>query len=668
MPSISYEKYTKIAGIDIAKTSEKEQKKAFDKMKDQSFSDFFGQYGSEGLNHFTVVELKEELTAQGLDTKGVKADLISRLEQHYGKESSHKRKSPERDAGDKKHQKTDSSMEVEVDTTGKNPGNVAGGYKATLKNPNASEEAKEHARSALEALGEDETPKADQDKEFDLKESLEGKHKGNVIGGYKATLHNPNASEEAKEKAQQVLEEMGVDPEEKADRKDRSEPAKEEGDEQTVDEMDLLDKDNKRVIGGYKATLHNPNSSKEAKDHARKILKKLGVDPEEKEAEKESDQTVDGHEKNPGNVIGGLKATAHNPNLSDETRKEAEKKLKEMGVDADEKAEKPSTQSAEDAEDIDLTYKHKGNVIGGYRATLHNPNSSEEAKDHARKLLEEMGVDPEGHADSQHHQYASKEEIAQDTLGKNPGNVIGGYRATIHNPNASEEAKEHAEEILEDMGVNPEGHADPKKTQSYAKHASTAGKNKGNVIGGYRATLNNDKVSEEAKDHARKMLKELGAHETDHSTDVDTEGKNLGNVIGGYKATLHNANSSEEAKDHARKVLSELGADEESDSGKTYHEADTEGKNTGNVIGGYKATLKNPNVSDEAKENAKEQLEKLGADEDKSSKKSSSSKTVDTEGKNINNVIGGYKATLKNPNVSEEAKEHAKEVLENATA
>lgn len=29
-----------------------------------------------------------------------------------------------------------------------------------------------------------------------------------------------------------------------------------------------------------------------------------------------------------------------------------------------------------------------------------------------------------------------------------------------------------------------------------------------------------------------------------------------------------------------------------------------------------------------------------------------------------NRVLGGYKATLKNPNVSEEAKEHAREVLE----
>lgn len=35
-----------------------------------------------------------------------------------------------------------------------------------------------------------------------------------------------------------------------------------------------------------------------------------------------------------------------------------------------------------------------------------------------------------------------------------------------------------------------------------------------------------------------------------------------------------------------------------------------------------------------------------------------------TETHNINNVIGGYKATINNPNVSDEAKEHAKEMLE----
>jgi len=36
---------------------------------------------------------------------------------------------------------------------------------------------------------------------------------------------------------------------------------------------------------------------------------------------------------------------------------------------------------------------------------------------------------------------------------------------------------------------------------------------------------------------------------------------------------------------------------------------------------------------------------------------------ADTD-QHTNRVLGGYKATLKNPNVSEEAKEHAREVLE----
>ena len=33
------------------------------------------------------------------------------------------------------------------------------------------------------------------------------------------------------------------------------------------------------------------------------------------------------------------------------------------------------------------------------------------------------------------------------------GNVVGGYKATMHNPNVSEEAKEHAEHVLEDLGA-----------------------------------------------------------------------------------------------------------------------------------------------------------------------------------------------------------------------
>jgi len=558
MPAISFAQYCKLTGTDSSKTEEKSVSKKMEQMKDQSFSEIFSTYGKDSLSVFTVTEIKDELKARGLGYQGVKAELISRLEEALSKDSAHKRKSPERKEKETKHQKTDAAT-MDADFEGKNPGNVIGGYKATLHNENSSEEAKEHARKMLEQLGEDETPKADQEKEFDLHDQLKGKHKGNVIGGYKATLHNDKSTEEAKEHAKEVLEEMGVDPEEKAEKKNRSEPGYEKGDNETIDEMDLIDKDNKRVIGGYKATLHNENSSEEAKEHARSILKKLGVDPEEKEAEKEKDDEG----KNPGNVIGGYKAAAHNPNLPEESREKAKQHLEELGVDAEEKADtKDSKNYSSTSKDLDLSYKHKGNVIGGYRATLHNPNSSEEAKDHARKMLKEMGVDPEGHADSHHHSYEKDDELAQDTLGKNPGNVIGGYRATLHNENSSEEAKQHAREQLEKLGADPEGHADPKKQYHHA----------------------------------------------------DTHGKNLNNVAGGYKATLHNDNVSEEAKDHAQKELDRMGvdADEKTDSSKSRSSsADVEGKNPNNVAGGYKATLKNPNVSAEAKDNAKEQLKNL---------------------------------------------------------
>ncbi|GAO47919.1 hypothetical protein G7K_2115-t1 [Saitoella complicata NRRL Y-17804] len=85
-----------------------------------------------------------------------------------------------------------------------------------------------------------------------------------------------------------------------------------------------------------------------------------------------------------------------------------------------------------------------------------------------------------------------------------------------------------------------------------------------------------------------------------------------GNVAGGYKATLSNPNTSDEAKQHAQEVL-DNGLQEQVDDQKLADEEGTGAKNTGNVIGGYKATLKNPNVSEEAKEHAQDKLDEFGA-------------------------------------------------------
>ncbi|KAF4464262.1 conidiation 6 [Fusarium albosuccineum] len=75
-------------------------------------------------------------------------------------------------------------------------------------------------------------------------------------------------------------------------------------------------------------------------------------------------------------------------------------------------------------------------VAGGHKATISNPNTSQEAKEHSKKVLEEEFSD------------VTK---AGDEKEKNPGNVAGGLKAAIHNPNVSDEAKESAKERLEKM-------------------------------------------------------------------------------------------------------------------------------------------------------------------------------------------------------------------------
>ncbi|KAI0365204.1 hypothetical protein BV20DRAFT_973514 [Pilatotrama ljubarskyi] len=76
-------------------------------------------------------------------------------------------------------------------------------------------------------------------------------------------------------------------------------------------------------------------------------------------------------------------------------------------------------------------------------------------------------------------------------------------------------------------------------------------------------------------------------------------------------------------------------------------------------IGGHKAALKNPNVSEEAKEHSRQAIEELEQQPETKETRAGYEEDKDEVRQNA-----GYKATLKNPNVSEEAKEHAKEVLE----
>ncbi|KAL7273282.1 hypothetical protein RUND412_003874 [Rhizina undulata] len=82
--------------------------------------------------------------------------------------------------------------------------------------------------------------------------------------------------------------------------------------------------------------------------------------------------------------------------------------------------------------------RNKGNVIGGHKANLSNPHTSDEAKENSKKILQEN--------------FGGGETGGKHGT-KNMGNVIGGYKATIHNPNVSDEAKERAEQRLEELGA-----------------------------------------------------------------------------------------------------------------------------------------------------------------------------------------------------------------------
>ncbi|KAL2117620.1 hypothetical protein VTJ04DRAFT_7280 [Mycothermus thermophilus] len=85
------------------------------------------------------------------------------------------------------------------------------------------------------------------------------------------------------------------------------------------------------------------------------------------------------------------------------------------------------------------------------------------------------------------------------------------------------------------------------------------------------------------------------------------------NILRGYKATISNPQTSQQAKDKARKELEAY--DEPYDASQASHGSKQEGeKDPGNVARGLKASISNPGVSEEAKERAKEKLAKLGGE------------------------------------------------------
>ncbi|KAI9662971.1 MAG: hypothetical protein M1821_008018 [Bathelium mastoideum] len=88
--------------------------------------------------------------------------------------------------------------------------------------------------------------------------------------------------------------------------------------------------------------------------------------------------------------------------------------------------------------------------------------------------------------------------------------------------------------------------------------------------------------------------------------------EDISHAATGHKANLSNPNTSEASKENSRQALKELGG-EDAFYGKSYEDPN---KNPGNVAGGLKAAINNPEdnehkVTDEGKQQAKEKLQNV---------------------------------------------------------
>ncbi|ORX94876.1 hypothetical protein K493DRAFT_352139 [Basidiobolus meristosporus CBS 931.73] len=133
--------------------------------------------------------------------------------------------------------------------------------------------------------------------------------------------------------------------------------------------------------------------------------------------------------KNPGNVEGGLKAAAHNPNVSAEKQQESLDKASQIH---EERTGEPLKDQTIQKETIGRVYKFtKGFLV--YRISIQQPRNTMEYE------------------------------------GKNPGNVEGGLKAAAHNPNVS--AEKQQESLEKASQIHEERTGKPLKEQTIEKES-----------------------------------------------------------------------------------------------------------------------------------------------------------------------------------------------------
>jgi len=161
----------------------------------------------------------------------------------------------------------------------------------------------------------------------------------------------------------------------------------------------------------------------------------------------------------------------------------------------------------------------------------------------------------------------------------NINNVVGGYKATINNPNVSNQAKANAENVLNNLenshpGITEDSVATKSRKGQSSSAASTStayASNSNNTTQDVRSMANQiydqsskgDRIGEAPVSQRRMEMAHNETVEHDPSTgslehSESFHNKNINNVIGGYKATINNPNVGQHAKARAEHLLKEL--------------------------------------------------------------------------------------------------------------
>ncbi|KAF9564054.1 hypothetical protein CPC08DRAFT_816213 [Agrocybe pediades] len=141
-------------------------------------------------------------------------------------------------------------------------------------------------------------------------------------------------------------------------------------------------------------------------------------------------------------------------------------------------------------------------VTRGLKATIHNANTSDEAKESAAERLRQMGqevpADYVSHPKTQGTVEPAGVDEEFDEEDEEPVSELrsGGSRR----PKADVEEVDYVEDTIDDE-------VDESHSRGLARGATN------NTMGGYKATLKNPKVSKKAKAHAQAVLDEAYAED-----------------------------------------------------------------------------------------------------------------------------------------------------------